>query len=258
MRDSKKKPEKLRDAKAREKLEVDQRAAIKEAVGSFTREGKAISSTKLVRDQVREDAGLEVGTKLVRQVLKTDLKLSFIKAKKFHPQTNSQRSLVLRQQYALEMLKLHEKRKRIINLDETWLNETSFTRRTWASKGGSCNLPLRSVTPRLSMIAAIDTEGQVWFTLYHANTDSNMIALFLQHLTSALDSESPGWQDDTIVLWDNATYHTSEETRATVRKLGLKVIYSGPYSYDSAPVELLFGNLKLGELNPEQLATGKR
>ena len=71
MRDSKKKPEKLRDAKAREKLEGDQRAAIKEAVGSFTREGKAISSTKLVRDQVQEDAGLEVSTKLVRQVLKT-------------------------------------------------------------------------------------------------------------------------------------------------------------------------------------------
>ena len=85
MRDSKKKPEKLRDAKVREKLEVDQRSAIKEAVCSFTREGKAISSTKLLREQVQKDASLEVSIKLVRNVLKTDLNLSFIKTKKFHP-----------------------------------------------------------------------------------------------------------------------------------------------------------------------------
>ena len=94
--ESKKMPEKLRDAKAREKLEDDQRAAIKEAVGNFTREGKAISSAKLVRDQVQEDAGLDVSTKLVRQVLKADCQLSFVRAKKLNPQANSDRSLVLR------------------------------------------------------------------------------------------------------------------------------------------------------------------
>ena len=242
----------------REKQDVAKREAIKEAVASMTQEGKVINNTEVVRTQVQEAAGLEVSKKLVREVLKTDLKLSFIRTKKFHPQTNSERSLVLRQQYALEMLKIHNSRKRVINIDETWLNETNFTRRTWAPKGGSCNMPLRAVTPRLSMITAIDTEGQVWFALAHANTDSNMIALFLHYLAAALDSESPGWQKDTYFLWDNATYHSSAETRAVVSKLRLKVIWSGPYSYDSAPVELLFGNLKLGELNPEHQPTGKR
>ena len=61
-----------------------------------------------------------------------------------------------------------------------------------------------------------------------------------------------------MFLWDNASYHSSEETRAVIRKLGLKIIFSGPYSYSSAPVELLFGNLKVGEINPDLLATGKR
>ena len=43
-----------------------------------------------------------------------------------------------------------------------------------------------------------------------------------------------------------------------MRKLQLDIIWSGPYSYDAAPIELVFGHLKLGELNTEQKATGKK
>ena len=99
------------------------------------------------------------------------------------------------------------KRKRVINIDETWINETSFIRKVWGSKGGEGNTTLNAVSPRLSMIAALDTEGNIWFTLTQANTDSNIIALFLHQLANALDSEIPGWQEDTVLLWDNASYH---------------------------------------------------
>ena len=75
---------------------------------------------------------------------------------------------------------------------------------------------LNSVSPRLSMIAALDNEGNVWYTLSHANTNSNMIALFLLKLTKSLDSEQPGWQESSVFLWDNASYHSSKETRATI------------------------------------------
>jgi hypothetical protein len=125
--------------------------------------------------------------------MREDLKLSFLKAKKLNPQANSDRALVLRQQYALEMMHLLSLEKRVINIDESWINETSFTRKTWSKRDGRGNTQLNSVSPRLSMIAAIDTDGRVWFTLSHANTDSNMMALFLQSLTKTLDRETPGW-----------------------------------------------------------------
>ena len=66
------------------------------------------------------------------------------------------------------------------------------------------------------MIAALDTEGRIWYTLSHANTDSNMMTLFLHALIKKLDTETPGWQEDTVFLWDNASYHASEETKAVV------------------------------------------
>ena len=108
------------------------------------------------------------------------------------------------------------------------------------------------------MIAALDTDGRVWFSLAHATTDSNVIALFLQQLVRALDDEDGGWRDRTIFLWDNAPYHRSNETKAVVRRLGLKVLYTGPYSYSGVPIELLFSALKLGELNPDRVPTGKK
>lgn len=138
------------------------------------------------------------------------------------------------------------------------MNETSFIRKVWAGKKGEGNTSLNPITPRLSMIAALDTNGTVWFCLSHASTDSNVIALFLKHLTDALDVDSPGWCDETVFLWDNAPYHSSSETIKIVNKLGIQVIFSGPYSYSAAPIETLFSGLKLGELNAEGHPTGKR
>ena len=158
----------------------------------------------------------------------------------------------------MELVRLIEQKQRIINVDETWLNESGFIRKAWALKDGQGNIQLNAVTPRLSMIAAMDTEGEVWFSLAHAATDSDVICLFWWQLTRRLDAERPGWREDTVFLWDNATYHTSAETHSVLRRLGLQVIFTGPYSYDAAPIETLFSQLKRGDLNPERLPTGKR
>ena len=140
----------------------------------------------------------------------------------------------------MTLLRLLDRGKRIINVDETWLNETSFVRKVWACGDGQGNIKLNAVTPRLSMIAAIDTNGKVWFSLSHANTDCDVMAVFFQHLVQALDLDEPGWQDNTIFLLDNATYHWSSDTAKIFHQLGLQILYSGPYSFSAAPAETLF------------------
>ena len=107
----------------------------------------------------------------------------------------------------MKLLELLEQGKRVINIDETWLNETSYVRRVWAQRGGEGNCRLNAVLPRLSMIAALDSQGEVWFSLSHSTTDGDVIALFLSQLIKRLDEESPGWQEDSVILWDNAPYH---------------------------------------------------
>ena len=80
-------------------------------------------------------------------------------------QGNFERCLVLRQQYAMKMLPMLDEGTRIINIDESWLNETNFIRKMWAPKDVSSTASLYAVSPRLSLLAAIDTTGRCWYAL---------------------------------------------------------------------------------------------
>ena len=82
--------------------------------------------------------------------------------------------------------------------------------------------------------------------------------IFLVHLVQQLDAERPSWREDTVLLLDGPRYHTGSKVREYMRKLELEVIWSGPYSYSTAPIETVFATLKFGELNPDRQPTGKK
>ena len=108
------------------------------------------------------------------------------------------------------------------------------------------------------MLAALDTEGRIYFALTQANTDADVMTTFLRALTRQLDVETPGWQENSTILLDNASWHNSPVMKERLARMKLPMTYSGPYSYSTAPIELVFGALKLGDLNPNKLPTGKR
>ena len=82
--------------------------------------------------------------------------------------------------------------------------------------------------------------------------------LFMRHLVAKLDSENPGWQENSIILLDNAPYHVGTEARSYLRKMQIPIMFTAPYSYSASPIESLFSILKLGELNEDREPTGKR
>ena len=108
---------------------------------------------------------ISVAPTRIKTVLKQELRLSYRRTRTTPPQANAQRCLVLRQQYALAIMPLLERRSRILNVDETWLSESTFVRKHWAPKGQPATIPNRTISPRLAIIAAIDTDGRVWFAL---------------------------------------------------------------------------------------------
>ena len=49
-------------------------------------------------------------------------------------------------------------------------------------------------------------------------------------------------EDDCPVLFaDNASWHTSDDTRIAARALNLKIVFNLTYRPDLNPIELLFG-----------------
>ena len=82
--------------------------------------------------------------------------------------------------------------------------------------------------------------------------------VFFRHLCTKLDKERKNWRKDTIILLDNAPYHTSAETLDLIKSLDMPVMFTGPHSYDAAVCELFFAEFKSVDINPRHYPLGKK
>jgi hypothetical protein len=63
------------------------------------------------------------------------------------------------------MLDVLKSGKRILNIDETWLNNTSFQRKKWRLHGSTNSVKISPVSPRISVILCFDSSGDVYLAL---------------------------------------------------------------------------------------------
>lgn len=245
-----------RQQKEHKKREL--RKAVRRLIAEWNEDEDSMLSPARLRKKLKEETELDCSVTQLRWIMRIELGLRFKKIKQLAPQMNKLKNVLCRQQYAMRMLKLLASGKRVINVDESWLNSMVFKRHSWTKKGKKNARPVKELSSRVSFLSAIDNRGAAYISLGTANTDSAVMVAFLFELAKQLDREDPFWRDNSVVLLDNASYHRSIETRVAIKKLGMPTIYSGPYSYISAPIELYFGLLKRGDLNPERKQLGKR
>ena len=69
--------------------------------------------------------------------MREELKMRYRKVIPVSIHGNSQKNLVLRQQFATKMIQLLISGKTLLNVDETWLGMTDFRRRKWRSPGST-------------------------------------------------------------------------------------------------------------------------
>ena len=131
VKEAKSEPEKLKQLEKKRERKSRARAAIKAEAEKMLEKSIPIRNAHSIVIRVNELTELEVKREEVRSVLRTDLGLGYRMAKKVPVQSNSERCLVLRQQFALKMLELLLQQKHVINVDESWLSESSFLRKIW-------------------------------------------------------------------------------------------------------------------------------
>ena len=139
------------------------------------------------------------------------LGMRHVRTKKVKRIDNSDRSLILRQQFAIKFFELLDQGYRVLNADETWISDACYVRKKWVEKHQSATLEEKTVAPNITLIGAVDTEGDVYISLIQANTDAEVFKLYLSKLAMQLDRDRPGWREKTILMLDSAKYHTSGE-----------------------------------------------
>ena len=165
-----------------------------------------IDSAKAVRKALLENDELDATEREIRQVMREDLGMRYRKLVPVSIHGNSEKNLVLRQQFAMKMIELLREGKNLLNVDQTWLNMTDFRRRKWQVPGTTNSVAQLQVVPRISMIMGIDTKGEVYLSLLQSNSNSKVIEIFLRQLVKQLDRVKPDWRVDTVLVWDNAKY----------------------------------------------------
>lgn len=198
---------------------------------------------------MRSEKKLVVTNQFVAQVMRKRLKMRYKKVQRTPFAGNSDRSLALRFLCAKVLLGLLAAGKRLINIDESWLSETDLRRKKWRCRGEANSLPSRDFGSRLSLLMAVDTDGNSYQALSHANTDHRTFQLFIWRLTNKLSEEDYHWRQNSVFIMDGASYHKEATTAEILRKLGAKTVILAPYAYPIAPVELYFAHFKRTNLN---------
>ena len=58
-----------------------------------------------------------------------------------------------------------------LNIDETWLGMCDFRRMKWQAPATTNSVAALSMAPRVTMLLATDSLGNVWFTLSQSNSN---------------------------------------------------------------------------------------
>ena len=93
----------------------------------------------------------------------------------------------------------------MINLDESWLPVSDFNRRRWRRRGMKNTMADKALSQKINIIAAMSSEGDVWYSLTTCNTDSDVLMMFMSHLARVLTKERPGWRDECVFLLDGVS-----------------------------------------------------
>ena len=118
-----------------------------------------IDSVEMVQKLLKARLALDVKTSKIYHIMRRELRMRYRKVNPLTINTNSERNLILRQQFALAFLKLDLSKKTIINIDETWLGMSDFRRRKWALPKSTDSVERALIQPRISMIAALHSDG---------------------------------------------------------------------------------------------------
>ena len=124
-----------------------------------------ISSVAEVQVYLKDEHNIDKKPWYIAKIMREQLGMRYRKIVPVSMKTNSERNLVLRQQFAQQLIRLLNAGKRILNIDQTWLGMSDFRRRKWQAPGTTNSMPKKAMLPRITMFCGLDTNGNTYLSL---------------------------------------------------------------------------------------------
>jgi transposase len=127
----------------------------------------------------------------------------------------------------------------VVYLDETGFAPSTHRQFGWAAKGQRVHgLQSGQQRPRTSLIGAYEQRKLLAPMLFEGTCNTEVFNQWLEHMLL------PELTAGSLIVLDNATFHTSKRTKELVEEVGCELLYLAPYSPDLNPIEKLWANLK--------------
>jgi transposase len=145
----------------------------------------------------------------------------------------------LRKRYLLRHWRAQRNHQPLVYLDETGFAPSTHRHHGWAPKGQRVRgLQSGQQRPRTSLIGAYQQRRLLAPMLFEGTCNTQVFNQWLEHMLL------PELTAGSVIVLDNATFHTSRRTQELVEQAGCELLFLAPYSPDLNPIEKLWANLK--------------
>jgi transposase len=130
-------------------------------------------------------------------------------------------------------------KKDIICIDESGINGDIYAKYGWSRKNKRliCDIPIKELPIKHSLIMAIDINGVIYYELYKQTAiNSQLFGSFLEVLVSEYKNK--------YILMDNVSFHKCKIITDIIKDSGNKILFIPPYSPDFNPIEEVFSQMK--------------
>ncbi len=134
---------------------------IEDKVMEFIREHQFIDSVDTIKDALPKDLEKPFKNWEIRQVMRSKLNMKYKKVVPVSVHANSEKNLVLRQQFAIKFISILQSKSIIINVDESWIGQSDFRQMKWQAHGDSNSVAKLMLAPRITLILALGSDGSV-------------------------------------------------------------------------------------------------
>ncbi|HET8685263.1 MAG TPA: IS630 family transposase [Methanosarcina sp.] len=132
-----------------------------------------------------------------------------------------------------------EKENIIVYIDESGIKNTLRNEYAWSPRGELVKDERKGrATEKLNIVAGLSGGTLVAPMMYKCSMDSDLFNFWLEHQLL------PKIPKNSLIVMDNASFHTSEKTKELVVKFSCRLLFLPPYSPDLNPIEHFWAFMK--------------
>ena len=209
-------------------------------ISEYIKPPKAPLTIKNILNMWNSSVKNEIKAKDISNFIKKNLNYSYKKGSSTSFRGASRKIHLQQKIFSWRMLKNILMKKYIVNIDESSFNRDIKKEYSWLPRGVTSSIVNQIYSGSKSLISAFWSDGEYVWALLDETVNSDWFQWFLCVIKYFLKIRKINALEDSIIMLDNASYHTSSITKEVMENIGINIFFLPPYSPVLAPVEQFF------------------